>query len=211
MNNANWNISDLQWTIHMPIKLTSTLEGDLIVEIIKVKPGLYISRKDRKHMVANTFFKLSRYVPWSSHSCKWLQCAYFSRNICKWYVFCMFCNCYDYMETRLKISMSLLGYRLFIQWHITESCDSQCMKNFVPYTIRFIVSFCFSWCSQKNDGLNSGDNGLSTVKNFFVHPCMWQIFAISGIDVKKVLQFMAPGKSRCGGGRRVLVARRPGM
>ena len=31
----------------MPIKLTSTLEGDLIVEIIKVKPGLYISRKDR--------------------------------------------------------------------------------------------------------------------------------------------------------------------
>ena len=37
----------------MPIKLTSTLEGDLIVEIINVKPGLYISRKDRKHMVAN--------------------------------------------------------------------------------------------------------------------------------------------------------------
>ena len=35
----------------MPIKLTSTLEGDLIVEIMKVKPGLYISRKDRKHMV----------------------------------------------------------------------------------------------------------------------------------------------------------------
>ena len=38
----------------MPIKLTSTLEGDLIVEIIKVKPGLYINRKDRKHMVANS-------------------------------------------------------------------------------------------------------------------------------------------------------------
>ena len=49
----------------MPIKLTSTLEGDLIVEIIKVKPGLYISRKDRKHVVANMFFKLFR----SSHSC----------------------------------------------------------------------------------------------------------------------------------------------
>ena len=46
----------------MPIKLTSTLEGDLIVEIIKVKPGLYISCKDRKHMVANMFFKLFRYV-----------------------------------------------------------------------------------------------------------------------------------------------------
>ena len=40
----------------MPIKLTSTLECDLIVVIIKVKPGLYISRKDRKHMVANMFF-----------------------------------------------------------------------------------------------------------------------------------------------------------
>ena len=46
----------------MPIKLTGTLEGDLIVEIIKVKPGLYISRKDRKHMVASMFFKLFRYV-----------------------------------------------------------------------------------------------------------------------------------------------------
>ena len=41
----------------MPIKLTSTLEGHLIVEIIKVKPGLYISRKDRKHIVVNMFFK----------------------------------------------------------------------------------------------------------------------------------------------------------
>ena len=33
------------------LELTDTLEGDLIVEIIKVKPGLY-----RKHMVANMFF-----------------------------------------------------------------------------------------------------------------------------------------------------------
>ena len=62
MNKASWNISDIQWTIHMPIKLTGTLEGVLIVEIIKVKPGLYISRKDRKHMVANMIFKLFRYV-----------------------------------------------------------------------------------------------------------------------------------------------------
>ena len=38
------------------LELTDTLEGDLIVEIIKVKSGLYISRKDRKHMVANMFF-----------------------------------------------------------------------------------------------------------------------------------------------------------
>ena len=64
LNKDNWNINDLQWTIHMPIKLTSTLEGDLIliVKIIKIKPGLYISRKGRKHMVANMSCKLSRYV-----------------------------------------------------------------------------------------------------------------------------------------------------
>ena len=53
----------------MLIKLTITLEGDLIVEIIKVKPGLYISRKDRKHKVANMFFKLLG-MSWFSHSCK---------------------------------------------------------------------------------------------------------------------------------------------
>ena len=53
----------------MPIKLTGTLEGDLVVEIIKVKPGLYISRKDRKHMVANMFLSFSG-MSWSSHSCK---------------------------------------------------------------------------------------------------------------------------------------------
>ena len=34
----------------MPIKLTSTLEGDLIIKIIKVKPGLQIRCKDRKHI-----------------------------------------------------------------------------------------------------------------------------------------------------------------
>ena len=62
LNKGNWNINDLQRTIHMSIKLTSTLEGDLIIEIIKIKPGLYISWKDRKHMVANMSFKLSRYV-----------------------------------------------------------------------------------------------------------------------------------------------------
>ena len=33
-----------------------------MVEIIKVKPSLYISRKDRKHMIANMFFKLFMYV-----------------------------------------------------------------------------------------------------------------------------------------------------
>ena len=51
----------------MPIKPTSTLEGDLIVEIIKVKPGLYISQKDRKHMVANMFFLSFSGMSWSSH------------------------------------------------------------------------------------------------------------------------------------------------
>ena len=64
--------NDLQLTIHVPIKLTSTLEGDLIIKITKVKPGLHISHKawspykDRKHIVANTFFELPG-MPWSSH------------------------------------------------------------------------------------------------------------------------------------------------
>ena len=47
----------------MPIKLTSTLEGDLIVEIIKIRPGLHISRKDRKHMVANMFLSFPGMSP----------------------------------------------------------------------------------------------------------------------------------------------------
>ena len=37
----------------MPINLTSTLEGNLIIKIIKVKPGLQISCEARKHVVAN--------------------------------------------------------------------------------------------------------------------------------------------------------------
>ena len=61
----------------MSIKLTGTLEGDLIVKITKVKPGLHISRKDRKHMVANTFLSFPG-MPWSSHSCKY---SYFSKEI----------------------------------------------------------------------------------------------------------------------------------
>ena len=32
----NWNTNDLQLTIHTRIKLTSTLEGDLIINITKV-------------------------------------------------------------------------------------------------------------------------------------------------------------------------------
>ena len=34
----------------MPIKLTNTLQGDLIIKIIKVKPGLHVSCQDRKHI-----------------------------------------------------------------------------------------------------------------------------------------------------------------
>ena len=34
---ANYNINDLQLTIYTPIKLTDTLEGDLIIKIIKVR------------------------------------------------------------------------------------------------------------------------------------------------------------------------------
>ena len=60
------HIDSIKWknalVLSNTILLTSTSEGDLIVEIIKVKPSLYISRKDRKHMVANMFFKLFIYV-----------------------------------------------------------------------------------------------------------------------------------------------------
>ena len=52
-----------------------------------------------------------------------------------------------------------------------ESCDSQCMKNFVPYH-PFHCFFLFQLMQQKNDKLKSGDNGLSTVNNVCVHPCM---------------------------------------
>ena len=37
MAQANWNINDLQLTIYAPIKLTSTLEGDFIIKITKVR------------------------------------------------------------------------------------------------------------------------------------------------------------------------------
>ena len=50
--------------------MIDTLEGDLIVEIIKVKPGHYISRKDRKHVVANMFFLSFPSMSQSSHCCK---------------------------------------------------------------------------------------------------------------------------------------------
>ena len=47
------------------------------------KLGLHTSRKDRKHMFANT---LSR-MPWSSHSCNDRRYSYFTRNVCNRYVF----------------------------------------------------------------------------------------------------------------------------
>ena len=37
MVQANWNTNDLQLTILAQIKLTSTLEGDLIIKIMKVR------------------------------------------------------------------------------------------------------------------------------------------------------------------------------
>ena len=52
---------------------------------MNVKPGLHISRKDRRHMVANTFFSFSRMLSrlvWTSHSCNDQRYAYFTRNIC---------------------------------------------------------------------------------------------------------------------------------
>ena len=39
MVQANWNINDLQISIHMPIKLTNTLEGDIVIKITKARSG----------------------------------------------------------------------------------------------------------------------------------------------------------------------------
>ena len=44
-------------------------------------PGLHISRKDRKHVVADTLFKLFSML-WSPHSCNDRRYSYFTRNIC---------------------------------------------------------------------------------------------------------------------------------
>ena len=38
MVQANWNINDLQIFILMPIKPTSTLEGDIVIKITKANP-----------------------------------------------------------------------------------------------------------------------------------------------------------------------------
>ena len=49
------------------------------------KSGLYISRKDRKHMFASTFLSFPS-LSWSSHSCNDRRHSYFTRNICSRYV-----------------------------------------------------------------------------------------------------------------------------
>ena len=53
----------------MPIKLTGTLEGDLIVEIIKVKPGLYVVVRIANTWLQTCFLSFSG-MSWSSRSCK---------------------------------------------------------------------------------------------------------------------------------------------
>ena len=44
------------------LELTDTLEGHLIVEIIKVKPGLDKSKGSQTYGCEHVFFKLSKYV-----------------------------------------------------------------------------------------------------------------------------------------------------
>ena len=101
----------------------------------------------------------------------------------------MFCVCYDYMETRLKISMSLLGYRLVYPVAYNGKLWQSMHGKFCSI-LSVLLFLSVSADVAKNDNLKSGDSGLSTVKNFCVHPCIWQIFAIDGIHVWKVLQFM---------------------
>ena len=54
-----------------------------VKQTMNVKPDLHISSKDRKHMVANTSFKLSR-ILWVSHSFKDRRDSYLTRNISYW-------------------------------------------------------------------------------------------------------------------------------
>ena len=46
-----------------------------------LEPGLHISRKDRKHMVANTFSKLFMFAL-VFHGCNDRRYSDFTRNIC---------------------------------------------------------------------------------------------------------------------------------
>ena len=60
-NNEEREIKHLQVTLPEAIAAEkATIEQRKCKEWFK--PGLHMSRKDHKHMVANTFFKLSRYA-----------------------------------------------------------------------------------------------------------------------------------------------------
>ena len=45
-----------------------------------LKPGRHLSRKDRKHVFANTCLKLLR-MPWYSHSCNEQRYSYFTQSL----------------------------------------------------------------------------------------------------------------------------------
>ena len=64
----------------MPDTCESALTA--VCESWNVKPGLHVSRKDRKDMVANTFFLSFSCMPWSSQSCNDRKYSYFTRNTC---------------------------------------------------------------------------------------------------------------------------------
>ena len=63
---------------------------------MNVKPGLHISRKDRKYMVGNTFVSFSRML-WSSHSCNDRRYSYFTR-------------CVDSLKLQLHDAIYRLGF-----------------------------------------------------------------------------------------------------
>ena len=56
--------------------------------------------------------------------------------------------------------------------------------------------------------LKSGDNGLSTVNNFLCSSMYVRNFRDWRNPCLKSSPIMAPGKSRCGGGRRAVLAAR---
>ena len=85
-----------------------------------IKPGLHISRKDRKHLFANIFFKAIQ-IWLGLHIVEMITSIDVSQEIVATDILkalrssCMFCDCYNYMETRLNtLSTGFLFHQIFI-------------------------------------------------------------------------------------------------
>ena len=69
--------------VYFSVIASKSLKSSLF-DIFRARLKLKASRKDRKHMAANTFLSFPR-MPWSSHSCNDRRYSYFTPNICNQY------------------------------------------------------------------------------------------------------------------------------